>query len=86
MNIFKKLLLGGLLSSLVLCASACASEKIEARDLTWGTGGALPQAEDFFEELPEGYSARYAERYEFTKHKTYPVEVILKSGLGWETK
>ena len=86
MNIFKKLLLGALLSGTVLSSVSCASAAIETHDLTWGTGGALPRAEEFFGELPEGYSARYAERYTFTKHKTYNVEVILKTNIGWETK
>ncbi len=87
MNFLKKLLMGALVLATVLCASACSSAgEIETRDLKWASGSALPQAEDFFTSLPEGYSARYAERYEFTKHKTYSLEVILKTNMGWETK
>lgn len=86
-NFLKKLLTGALVAGMLFCMSACAADgKIETRDLKWASGAALPRAEEFFTELPDGYSARYAERYEFTRHKAYSIEVILKTNMGWETK
>ncbi|MBE6590115.1 MAG: hypothetical protein E7643_08035 [Ruminococcaceae bacterium] len=65
--------------------SSCASN-ITTRDLTWAVGTVLPPAEAFFEELPSGYSARYAELYEFNDFETYSIDVILVSALGGESR
>ena len=87
-NFLKKLLLGALLASAVLTASSCTLVgDWNTQDLTWGVGGALPRAEDFIVgEIPDGYSVRYAERYEFSEFKTYPIEIIVKAGNGFEVK
>ena len=65
--------------------SSCGAD-VAARDLTWAVGGALPHAEEFFEELPKGYSARYAKEYSFNDYKTYTVEIILVSPMGGESR
>ncbi len=80
--------MGALLTCTVLATASCAFVRdVDLRELTWASGGALPLAEDFVAgELPDGYSARYAKRYEFTEHKTYPVEIIIRSNVGFETK
>ena len=88
MNFLKKLLFGILLAGTVLAASSCSLIRdFDLQELTWASGGPLPRAEDFIVgELPDGYSARYAQRYEFTAHKTYPLEIIIKANNGFEVK
>lgn len=88
MNFFKKLLITVLLVLTLLSASSCAlAGNFETRELTWASNAPLPRAEEFIVGgLPEGYSARYAERYEFTAHKVYSLEVIVRSALGMESR
>ncbi len=57
---------------LVMCSlfsmSACLAGKREAiptKDLTWAIGAPLPKAEDFFENLPEGYTVGFDEEAPF---------------------
>ena len=84
--VFKRLFCACLVSVTLLFTVSCAGGDVKSRDLTWASGGELPRAEDFFEALPEGYSARYAEKYSFTTHKAYPLEVILRSPMGMESR
>lgn len=74
-----------LLTMLPMAFSSCATN-VKTRDLTWAVGSALPPAEAFFEELGDGYSARYAESYSFDDYKTYTVDVILTSPMGGESR
>ncbi len=74
-----------LLLAVIPTVSSC-SASVETKNLTWAVGTVLPPAEEFFEDLPAGYSARYAENYVFNEFKPYPIEVILKSPLGGESR
>ncbi len=84
-------LLAAILLLAMLCGTltACAEEappEVTLRNLTWAVSSALPKAEDFVEELPEGYTARYAEDYTFPNIKSYALEIILLSPKGKETR
>ena len=70
---------------LPMVLSSCGGS-IQARDLTWAVGAALPPAEAFFEDLSDGYSARYAKTYSFSDYKTYDIDIILTSPLGVESR
>ena len=77
------LLLLAMLSAMMTSCIAGGGE-VAVRDLCWPVGAPLPKAEDFFEKLPDGYSARYAGEYSFNELKEYQIELILTDagGLG----
>ena len=86
MNHLKHILIvatGALLLCLLLVScSGGESETIPTRDLVWGVGAPLPKAEDFFESLPQGWTAEYARDYRFDKIGEYTLQVILRNAKG----
>ena len=90
MRFYHRLLCVLLLLSLAVTA-LCACGKSDAdlpvvRDLRWAVGGALPRAEDFFESIPEGGSARFAEEYRFSALGEYTLTLIYEDARGRETQ
>ncbi len=70
----------------VFCLAACGGGSVEVRDLTWGASGPLPEAADFVVDLPDGYSARYAEEYTYSALGTYEIDIIISDALGFQTR
>ncbi len=85
-NMIKRVLSFILLLTMLPVALSSCGERVKTRDLTWAVGSALPPAEAFFEELSDGYSARYAEEYSFNDFKTYSLDIILTSPMGGESR
>ena len=85
-NILKKILFFSVLSVfLCLFLVSCGDDRpegITVRDLTWGVGGPLPKAADFFESLPEGWTADFEEDYRFDKLGEYSLKVVLRDDRG----
>lgn len=66
------------------CGAKSPAEGLTPRSLTWGVGGALPTAADFFETLPEGCTARYAESYSYQQLGEYRHRVLVTDERGHE--
>ena len=75
-----------LLSALVACGGPSPARDLTPRTLTWGVGGPLPDAEDFFEALPEGCSARYDGEQPKAVLGTNAVRLIVEDAKGREYK
>ena len=63
-----KLLCLFLIISSLFSMSACRArgkEDVAPKDLVWAIGAPLPDAKDFFDRLPEGYSVGFAEESPF---------------------
>lgn len=74
-----------LLSMIVSMMPACGSVKTPpVRNLKWAVGGTLPSAEDFFETMPKGCSARFDREYTFSSLGDYTLTVIYKNAQGRE--
>ena len=91
MRKIQKILICFLLSVIICTAfSACKEEdarEATVRDLTWPVGASLPVAEDFVEELPDGWSARFADADWYStisEYREYTVKLILTDGSGRE--
>ncbi len=77
--------------TLCLCLLSCQNEEavpplFSCRSLTWGVGGRLPEAEDFVESLPQGYTVRFAEDYAFSNLGDYSLKLIFTDERGRETE
>ena len=71
--------------SLVSCIRETPTELVW-KDLTWAVGAPLPHASDFVAELPDGYTARFAEEYRFQTLGEYELCVILTDARGRESE
>lgn len=60
--------------------------RIKFRSLVWAVSTPLPKATDFVENLPEGYSVEFAEKYTFSEIKTYTIELILTTPRGKQSR
>lgn len=81
------------LAIIILCLGllSCQSEapapvSFSCRSLTWGVGGRLPEAKDFVESLPEGYTVAFAEEYSFSDLGTYTLTLVFTDARGRETE
>ena len=75
------------LAIVLLLLPSCGAVKVPpTRDLKWSVGAALPSAEDFFETMPKGASARFEEDYTFSSLGDYNLTVIYKNAKGKEKK
>lgn len=70
--------------SLFGCANGEKDFSVQTRALTYGVGARLPEAADFFIDLPDGYTARYAEEYDFHTLGDYTLTVIVSNSHGLE--
>lgn len=93
MRLFRKLLTVILIVSL-LCAGLVSCgvhkdtslDKIQFLDLTWAVGAPLPGASDFVQGLPEGYTVKFAEDYNFVKLGEYTLTLIISDRKGKENE
>lgn len=61
-----------------------ASGSLQWRNLTWAVGAPLPEAKDFLQTIPEGYSVRFAEQYAFDALGDHSITVITTDPDGKE--
>lgn len=77
------LLFGLLLLQLAACGGRSPVRGLTPKTLQWGVG-TLPKAEDFFDALPEGCSARFDGDYDYTRLGEHTRRVILSDERGRE--
>ena len=75
-----------LLSVLSACQGAEDRTNIELLSLTCAVGAPLPEAEDFVKELPDGWTARFAQEYSYTSLGEYVLRLILTETHGKESE
>lgn len=76
---------------LFLLLAGCGSEDPEQtlptpKKLKWAVGTTLPQAEDFFDTLPQGSSVRFSTEYTLSEMGDHTLTVIYTDAEGTETK
>lgn len=77
------------LALLISCFASCQEEEpieVQWKNLTWGVGAPLPEASDFVQALPQGYSVSFAEEYTFTALGDYTLRLILTDDKGRKTE
>lgn len=83
------LVLAVLLAVSLFSLPSCKKEEseppaIETKNLTWPVSVSLPTAEQFVVSVPEGYTIRLADKYNFSALGTYPISLILTDEKGRE--
>ncbi len=71
----------------LLAVTACVTQPNtplpQIRELTYGVGAPLPQAEDFFAAaLPDGYRAEFADEYSFSHTGSYSIRILVSDSRG----
>lgn len=77
-----------LLATLAVLLIACMeveeepTERLKTKNLTWAVSTVLPHAEDFIVDLPNGWTAEFAEQYSFSEIKEYPLTIRVTDDKG----
>lgn len=80
------LLLCLLLPLLSACLGAEDRASIQLLSLTCAVGAPLPEAKDFVKELPNGWTARFAQEYSYSSLGEYTLQLILTDSRGNESE
>lgn len=84
-----------ILTVTLLCGVFCAcrnddetkkDEPLQWRSLTWAVGAPLPEASDFLQILPEGYTVRFAETYAFERLGEHQIVAVATDPDGNEIR